>query len=1145
MRQLLRAKGIVSIGVKAASTFIMLLVLSTASAESVIPDAYGDPGLYPNRTYINQNLDEYIDPFSGSLQHHSTDIYVPGNGGFDLKVIRSYNSASIDANCPACFKGLAGLGWTIHFGRVLQSSSSTAICQNANPNNVGENPALELMDGSRQLLTYTGQSSPLMLTTQRWRVNCGPDGNTVIAHSPEGTRYDMTQTVSLPGGISAWYASKITDRNGNYATISYTSAGSPEISQITTNDGRIVSFSYLDSGLNSRRISQISSNGQVYRYNYTAVSGVVDTYTLTSVVRPDGRAWSYAYNGQMYSPSAGSYLMNKATYPYGGTITYEYSNVNFDSYYVSGGTQNIIRPAVSKKTSTPGGTWTFSYTPGSLGVYDVTTVKAPSGTTTYRHYGPKYAAEGSGTVWMVGLLMSKDIGGIQTETYTWGKQKLSDEDYFRPNDYLSNRVDTETNAPVLTQKKVTRNGANYTTSYSSFDSYGNPTSIVETGQNGGDRTTTLSYYINTSKWIVKQVQNESFTGSAVTRSFDDNGNLSSINQDGVTISYTYDSEGNLASKTLPRTLTYIYSDYKRGIPQFESQPEGISISRVVSDAGNVTSQTDGEQRTTTYGYDGLNRLTAITYPRGSSVSISYSAPNYAPSKTVTRGGLVEQTAYDGFGNPSRVTLGGIVRTYSFDALGRNTFVSDPDSSSGTTYQYDILDRMTNVTNANSSYRTISYGSATKTVTDERNNSTTYSYRSYGDPKQEFLMSISAPESSANISLARNGKDFITAVTQGGFTRNYGYNSSYYVTSVTNPETGTTVYGRDEAGNMTSRSVGSSGETIYSYDGQNRLTHVAYPDTTPAVTRTYSKTHKLKTVESSAANRVYEYDDNDNLTSDSLTVDGIVLTASYAYNDLDQLFSITYPLSGKVINYSPDNLGRPSQVSGYVNSVSYWPSGQIKQINYANGTATNYGQNSRLWPSSLSTQTSDGAYSVNSSYGYDDVGNLTSINDTADGSYNRTMGYDNIDRLTSISGPWGNGGISYDGTGNIQSSYLGAYNVGRSYDSYNRLSRVSGYRETAYGYDTYGNIVTGSGNSYTYDGAPNLRCINCSDASLKIEYSYDGLNRRISVIKAGIKNYEFYDFQGIPLVEYTPGPSGKLIQYIYLGGKRIAQHVKPT
>ena len=664
--------------------------------------------------------------------------------------------------------------------------------------------------------------------------------------------------------------------------------------------------------------------------------------------------------------------------------------------------------------------------------------------------------------------------------------------------------------------------------------------MVEAGPNGGSRLTTLTYNINTSKWIINQLKNENFTGGSTIRTFDSNGNPTSINKDGVTTNYTYHSDGNIASITYPRGLVHNFSNYKRGIPRTENQPEGIVISRVVSDVGNVTSETNGNGKTTTYGYDLLNRITSIGYPTGNSVSITYTTTK----KTATRGSLSEVTNYDGFYRPISISLGGIARTSSYDAAGRKSFESNPGSAAGTTFLYDVLNRVTKQTYADGKYKTFAYGAGSRTVTDENGKATTYKYRSYGDPSAQFLMSVTAPVTAANVTISRNARDLVTAVTQGGLTRTYGYNSNYYLTSVGNPETGTTTFGRDAAGNMTSRSVGASGSTSYTYDNQNRLTGVAYPGATPAVSMTYSKTHKLMSVTSSVASKAYTYDSNDNLINEAQTISGNVFSTSYGYNTNDQLSSITYPKSARVVSFSPDVLGRPTQASGYATAVSYWPSGQVKQINYSNGTVTNYGQNARLWPGSFSTQQGANAY-INSSHTYDGVGNLTAISDAVDGAYNRALSYDNINRLTGINGPWGSGTIAYSGGGNITSQTFGPWSTTYSYDASNRLSALSGSLVTSFSYDAYGNIVGGSGKTYTYDGAPNLQCVNCADPVNKIEYAYDGLNQRVAVTKSGVKTYEVYGPQGNLLAEYTPSQSDKLVEYIYLGGKRIAQRVSDS
>jgi hypothetical protein len=147
------------------------LAAFAAAAQEVIPDFYKEPGIYPNRSYINQGFGEFIDPFTGALQLHYVDLNLPGNGGFDLQVVRSYNSASVEPTNPARHESLSGVGWNIHFGRVLKTQE-TSICFNKNSQTVADNPVLELPDGSRQLLAFTGSTAPLLMTTRRWRADC-------------------------------------------------------------------------------------------------------------------------------------------------------------------------------------------------------------------------------------------------------------------------------------------------------------------------------------------------------------------------------------------------------------------------------------------------------------------------------------------------------------------------------------------------------------------------------------------------------------------------------------------------------------------------------------------------------------------------------------------------------------------------------------------------------------------------------------------------------------------------------------------------------------------------------------------------------------------------------------------------------------
>ena len=1117
---------------------------TSSAAQEVIPDFYKGPGVDPNRAYVNQHFNEHVDPFNGSLQLHYVDVHVPGNGGFDVQIARSYNSASVNELNPAAYFGSAGVGWTIHFGRVVYKTS-VGPCGGTSSTDTLNSAVLELPDGSTQMLVRSDNTpGAQLISTQRWRADCnGTSG--IIVYSPDGLRYNMTQAVALGGtpARAALYSTRITDRNNNTATIAYSGPGSPEVtSLVTTRENHRITFTYHPLGTNetTRRIntivSQDSTGNRTFTYGYQAIGGGIAGYQLTSVTRPDLQQWQYQYNGSLAPNAPGGFHLKQVTYPEGGTITYSYGTstsdyVNFDAFS-SPNAQNRSSVIKSKSTN-DGGAWTFSYAPGAINSLDTTTVNGPSGAITYKHIGPNYATGGS--IWMVGLLMQKQIGSSQTETYGWTPQQISGQRLKRPGLWQMSRQDGVTNAPMMSSKTIVRDGATYSTTFSNHDGYGNPSTVSESGRNGGTRTTTLTYYQNPALWILRQVKNQTVSGGVqLTRSVDGVGNVLGVTRDGVTTSFVRFSDGSVSQATFPRGLIHTYSSFKRGIPQVESQPEAISISRTVSDSGNVLSETNGRGFATGYTYDDLNRLTRITPPVGNLTTISYGQT----SKSATRGTLTESTTYDGFGRPASVTLGGVARTYQYNVLGQITFVSNPGASAGTSYQYDILDRVRLITNADSTNQAISYGAGSKTVRDERNYSTTYIYRAYGDPGEQFLMSVSAPDASANVALERNAKDLVTAISQGGFTRIYGYDTRGYLSSVINPETGTTTYGRDDANNTVFRVVGSSGTTTFAYDNQNRLKTITYPAGTPAVTKTYTRTHKLETVVSSVATRTYGYDANENLTNEALTVDATSFGLTYGYNGNDQLSTLTYPRSGRVVAYAPNVLGRPSQVSGFVTSIAYWPSGQINQIAYANGTSSTYGQNNRMWPSSFQTSKGATAY-LNSGYAYDGLGNLTAIADGVDGNYNRVLGYDALNRLNSASGPWGTGTLTYDGAGNLRSKNLGAASLTYNYDGVNRLNNVTGSRSALYSYDAYGSIVGTGSQAYGYNAAPNMTCANCGDAATATQFQYDGLNMRVSTQKGGIKTYEFYSFTGNLLTEFTPTMFNRMSEHIYLGGKRIA------
>jgi len=1176
-----------------------------------IPDYYQDPGISPNRNYINQNAGEHVDPFTGKLQFHLVDLFLPGNGGMDIKVQRSYSSLDAFVRDAAPF----GVGWTVNFGRII--GLTTGQCVPAGSPTVG---VIEMPDGSRHqlfaadstlfsasdLATKTG----LFVTKDLYKTQCSPSGTGLTVFTPDGTQYNMDvagPTITAGSGTTqqsqaSLYPSSIVDRNGNTLNLTYGNFGPYfSISTVSAPDGRKVTFTY-DAGGNPTGVTDGTRTVQYHVHPVAAIPGYV---FLDTVTRPDGTTWKYTYNEafNFASPIAGQGSISSVTYPTGGTYSYTYALQTF--YPIQTPASHVISTKTASGSGMPVGSgWTFTYTPSSTAYppnaqgtcasttspyFDLTTITGPEGTQYLCHFGYMSAYGNNlttvGYAYAIGESLGR-VAGPDAEG-VWNEPMLITK--AQQTTYPGGVYQEDIATPILQTQNLYRDGQSFATAYSNYDQYGNPGTVSETGAQltvagavaganpgGTTRTTTFTYYVDPVKWVLHAKATEAAVVDGVAlgqiqRSFDANANVLSENRYGVTTSWTYFPTGDIQTKTDALGNTILYSNYQLGIPQAEQYPLQAppgpvtsyeTISRVVDNFGNVTSQTDGAGAVTGYQYDGLNRLIKITHPIGNPVTVAWTSN----SRTVRRGAFTETTNYDGFGRKSSVvaldtaTTDSITRTYFFDALGRMTFESDPNSTVGTEYVYDQIGRETArwfACNAPPpagclASRTTSYGGVAKVVTDELAFTSEYLYRGYGDPDRLDLIGIRPPYAEANTTITRNGLGQIASVLQGGQTRSYSYSPSFFLTSSVDPETGTTTYGRDAIGNMTSRQVGASGITTFVYDGLNRLTNTNFPTGTPSVSRTYYLDNKIETIDNGTAQRSFVYDANKNLTSETLTLPGAnqTFTTGYSYNANDALSTITYG-SGQVVSYYPDNFNRPTMAYPFTESgsVSYFSNGMIESYATANGMHTTYTQNARLWPDSMVV--TNGVNPVlNSQYEYDNAGNLSSITDAIDPAQNRTISYDALQRVGSVQGsPWGTIQYAYDGTGNITEKiqtniYSVEYFYG--YDSQNRLSGLSSMIGNqintlstlhSYSYDTYGNITGNGQSTLSYDDASNLTCSNCG-TSKEVDYQYDGQGLRVSSTPVGGNpTYFAYASSGNLLSEFTPGQVLK--EYIYFGGRQIA------
>ena len=1049
------------------------------------------------------------------------------------------------------------MGWTMGFGRILRRPN-LALCSTTNTSPL--NPVLELPDGSRQIL-YVANDQASFITTTFWRAVCIPTGGMSV-YSPDGMRYDMTQPGPLVGTVltnqqQSWYPTLITDRNGNTLAVT-TDPATGGLLTVSASDGRKVTFTYTAGALSS------ISDG-AHTVQYISIAGPSAGYTyLTQVIRPDNASWQYAYH-QALDGLAGAGSVTQVTYPGGGTLAYQYGLVVFMPGVVGVTASHAV---TAKTASFPlSASWTYSYTPGTTAIpatttgyspnlacpstqLDVTVVTGPEGKTTYCHMG--YSGAPAGYGYALGAVIDILHGDpVYSETaMSYAILPVSAAQTMLRGDGLV--INLQVVAPVPYYKATNSYGQLYQTTFSGFDAYGNPSSIVETGTplgpNGTNntRSSTVTYNVDLNHWALHQKKDETISVDntavgSILRGFDPNDNLLSETRFGVATSWTYFPTGDIKTKTDARLYTTTYGSYYRGIPQTEAQPEGVNLSRVVDDFGNISSQTDAENVTTGFTFDGMNRVTGITHPTGNPVTVAW----LPISRTVTRGNAVEVTNFDVFGRVASVTyprIGpGLTTTYTTDALGRRIY-TDPPGGGGTRVDYDINNRVAAVYQGCSGYAG-SCGSARYNfwqanqllVVDELGNVTTYTYRGFGDADQLQLMTVTTPGNLADVSYQRNGLGQILQATQGAVTRIYQYTPSYFLLNTTDPETGITTYGRDALGNMTSRQVGTSGLTSYTYDGRNRLATTTYPSGTPGVTRTYFHDDLIQSVSNGTASRTYTYYPSKNLQTETLTVGPQSFNTTLYYDANDALASETYP-SGQVVTFNPDGLGRPTKALPFVSDLSYWPNGQPETISYANGVQANltYDVLHRLANATLASA----AALFDTSYGYDPAGNVLAIYDAVDASYNRVMQYDPINRLTVVDGSWGSGLLGYDGSGNLKQQLLGTANsLNYQYSpTSNRLLSTTGSRTYAMSYDVYGNVAGNGQQQFRYDDAQTMQCSACG-TPLEVDYGYDGLGLRVSAQPlGGAMTYFQYSSAGKLLTEITG--QGQT-EYFYLNGRQIA------
>jgi YD repeat-containing protein len=992
---------------KSLSRFILALLAFSAflapDDSFAFGENYDELGLKKSKTYLKFSPEEYVNVFSGNLLLTHTDINLPGNGGFDLKLQRTYNSKLFadftNINNPTISGltlGSLGLGWDMHFGRI----SDYGLTIINDPNEF----FLQMPDGSIHQIykndhpNITSHVSSTYVTEDFWIIDYDPATGEYTMTLPDGTEYIFTRRVTNGFSYSFLYVTSIRDKNDNEIAIEYydccnmtnndpdtgiigtcpdpsnAATVTRHIKKVTDSVGREINFTMLNTMCRGNAISSIDANGNVYNYVYFPGDDSPSTTwlhwdggsgrLLAEVQPPVGPSWQYFYDVDPNDSEPDGELIS-VTYPSGGLAQFDYETVVLDLLNSASATSPVqFRMLASRRTFGPditSGTWMFDYDP--INAQDITTITDSCGNKQiYKFFGLRAGSFNGG--WSIGLLNNKEVRDSVNFIFE------ADNDMWTPSQISNDGTDpiAETTGiflPLLDGETITRDGVNYITDFTYNTFYDSPTQILETGEIS--RTTDITYFedLTAGNYMIGKplvttvtVDTESKT---IINSYDISGNLLSEDNFGVLTEFSYYPDGNLEWQRNARGFHTHFDQYSFGVARrirlgssddLASDPT-IVESRTINWEGTISSFTNGRGHTTSFGYDGLNRLTSITPPPSGEAQTTIEYDNLgAQSVTFRKSDSFAQHFLDGFVRPiGTLSTTGVQTEIDYDACGRKVYESLPfdlvTPNVGESFTYDPLGRMKSMTHPDNTKIDLSYSGNSLTVKNERNINTTLNYASFGDPDEKRLSSVlDADNNTTSYEYDLLGN--ITRVdSPQGNDRIFTYNSKNFLISENYPESGTTMFGHDEIGNVTSKTNADGSSIGFEYDRLNRLTLVDHPSGEDVVILEYDGASNRTLMESGSASYSYafQYDQSNRLTREDVSIGGMSYNVDFIYDGKNNLIQSIYP-SGEAVDYDYDADGRILDIPPSAGNFTYHPSGGPTHFDNQIGVSSDFTYDNR-------------------------------------------------------------------------------------------------------------------------------------------------------------------------------------------------------
>lgn len=1096
---------------------------------------------------------EQVDPASGSLTVISTDLVLPGNAGFNLTIQRVYNSAIFpnyaSGSTDVEERSWAGVGWKLHFGRILHADSEAS----------GQ-MSVEMGDGSRHPLYHSINNPNVWTTADFWLYNPA----TGVLQLPNGQVYTFGREVFLNDQLGeVLYVTQVTDPYGNAITFNYfTDPSAPpdgvaSIHQtLSASESRDVTFTY-DSTFHALASMTYLNHTWVYTQSGSGPDG---DPLLVQVTPPQGPSTVYDYGGAALNGE-----INAIHAPFGGTIAYTYQDATRVASTFTTKTRVVATRTISGHGVTTG-TWMFAYGTGTN--QDTTVITCGcGGTTSYRFDG--IGLSGDFSAWHAGTLAEVTVVDgsttLEDRLLTWGpSDPISSDPVSGPSGIWS---DSAVYRPLLQTISTTRNGHTWSTTYQyhqgdgSLNDFGQPYQIQQEGETIYQmRTTTRTFQTGFTPYMAEKISSETVAEQS-SSSTSDGSISSSFSYDpatgfltaqmirGIQTTFEERTDGNVNAAIDGDNNRTVFG-YDWGLVSSIQTPNSLTTYTIFPE-GLIHTVTQGDT-TTTLGFDLALRLNSIQTSGMSANTYGYDDLHGTWVKEFRGSSTIEHDV-DGFGREILTFNSVGVQIYTTrDACGRVTQVSEPYTNQTPAYSatsYDALGRVTQIIDPARGTTQFTYAGANVTRTDPNNHTTTLQYMVFGDPAISHLTGV--VDAAGNQTLYQyDVSGVLTQVRGPGIGTNYSplprnwTVTNGLVTSEAQPESGTTTYVYDAAGNLKTITDANNQTTQFTYDGENRLINRDAPGAVDDLAITYDATGRVHTLAGGGTTTTFTYDvSNRTVTRSDATSLG-TFASTYQNDANDNLSAITYP-SGRVVNYSYDAENRLSAVnytapgsstsSPFAGSFTYGDDGRI--ASYVTGVVTHQFTYSAGRLQHVFTTGGTGVLDL--AYGYDPAGNVASITDPRPAA-SQTFAIDALDRLTTATGPWGTLQWTYDSAGNRLSEVSSAGTTNYSYNTATqRLDGTTGYQSELFSYDNVGQL-TGDAliGSYTY--SPTGKLLSATGSGLTVNYSYDAAGDRLSSSTGGQTLYTLRGISGETLSEYlnSCGSAVWTRDLIYAGGQLL-------